>query len=114
VKGPHPGDGAVPLSWLDLVCTRARWPPLVVALGRTGHGPARHSNTREARDVRWGTRIKLTWPRPGVKYQVRKSPTPAAQYGRKYAESKLFVGSELAAVAWLDPSIITKSQKLYI
>ena len=45
--------------------------------------------------------------------QVRKSPTPAAQYVAKYAETN-YLWDELAAVAWLDPSIITKSQKLYI
>jgi inosine-uridine nucleoside N-ribohydrolase len=45
--------------------------------------------------------------------QVRKSPTPAAQYVAKYAEAN-YLWDELAAVAWLDPSIITKSQKLYI
>ena len=45
--------------------------------------------------------------------QVRKSPTPAAQYVAKYAEAN-YLWDELAAVAWLDPSIITKSKKLYI
>jgi inosine-uridine nucleoside N-ribohydrolase len=45
--------------------------------------------------------------------QVRKSPTPAAQYVTKYAEAN-YLWDELAAVAWLDPSIITKSGKLYI
>ena len=45
--------------------------------------------------------------------QVRKSPTPAAQYVAKYAEAN-YLWDELAAVAWLDPSIITKWKKLYI
>jgi len=45
--------------------------------------------------------------------QVRKSPTPAAQYVAKYAEAN-YLWDELAAVAWLDPSIITKSRKLYL
>jgi purine nucleosidase len=45
--------------------------------------------------------------------QVRKSPTPAAQYIAKYAEPN-YLWDELAAVAWLDPSIITKWRKLYI
>jgi len=45
--------------------------------------------------------------------EVRKSPTPAAQYVAKYAEAN-YLWDELAAVAWLDPSIITKSQNLYI
>ncbi|HXJ07495.1 MAG TPA: nucleoside hydrolase [Candidatus Acidoferrum sp.] len=45
--------------------------------------------------------------------QVAKSPTPAAQYVAKYAESN-YLWDELAAVAWLDPSVITKWQKLYV
>jgi purine nucleosidase len=45
--------------------------------------------------------------------QVAKSTTPAAQYVAKYAEAN-YLWDELAAVAWLDPSIITKWQKLYI
>lgn len=45
--------------------------------------------------------------------QVAKSSTPAAQYVAKYAEAN-FLWDELAGVAWLDPSIITKWQKLYI
>src|SRR6202790_3149802 len=45
--------------------------------------------------------------------QVRKSPTPAAQYVAKYAEPN-YLWDELAAVAWLDPSLITKWRKLYI
>jgi len=45
--------------------------------------------------------------------QIRKSPTPAAQYVAKYASAN-FLWDELAAVAWLDPSIITKWKKLYM
>jgi len=45
--------------------------------------------------------------------QVRKSAEPAAQYVAKYAESG-YLWDELAAVAWLDPSIITKWRKLYM
>jgi purine nucleosidase len=45
--------------------------------------------------------------------QVRKSLTPAAQYVAKYAEPNI-LWDELAAVAWLDPSIITKWKKLYV
>jgi len=45
--------------------------------------------------------------------QIAKSPNPAAKYVAKYAEANI-LWDELAAVAWLDPSIITKSQKLYI
>ena len=45
--------------------------------------------------------------------QIAQSTTPAAQYVAKYAQSN-YLWDELAAVAWLDPSIITKSQKLYV
>jgi purine nucleosidase len=45
--------------------------------------------------------------------QIRKSTTPAAQYVAKYAEAN-YLWDELAAVAWLDPSIITKWKKLYM
>ena len=45
--------------------------------------------------------------------QNRKSPTPAAQYVARYAEPNI-LWDELAAVAWLDPAIITKWKKLYM
>ncbi|HYL64982.1 MAG TPA: nucleoside hydrolase [Candidatus Methylomirabilis sp.] len=45
--------------------------------------------------------------------EIARSKTPAAQYVAKYAEAN-FLWDELAAVAWLDPSIITKWQKLYV
>jgi purine nucleosidase len=45
--------------------------------------------------------------------QILKSPTPAAQYVAKYAEAN-YLWDELAAVAWLDPTIITKWKKLYV
>jgi purine nucleosidase len=44
--------------------------------------------------------------------QVRESPEPAAQYVAKYAQAN-YLWDELAAVAWLDPSIITKWRKVY-
>jgi inosine-uridine nucleoside N-ribohydrolase len=45
--------------------------------------------------------------------QVAKSNTPAAQYVAKYAEAN-YLWDELAAAAWLDPTIITKWQKIYM
>lgn len=45
--------------------------------------------------------------------QIAKATTPAAQYVSKYAQPD-YLWDELAAAAWLDPSIITKWQKLYI
>jgi inosine-uridine nucleoside N-ribohydrolase len=45
--------------------------------------------------------------------QIRKSSTPGAQYIAKYAEAN-YLWDELAAVAWLDPTLITKWKKLYV
>ena len=45
--------------------------------------------------------------------QIAASGTPAAQYVAKYAEPNI-LWDELAATAWLDPSIITKWKKLYV
>jgi purine nucleosidase len=45
--------------------------------------------------------------------EVAKSQALGAQYVVKYAEAN-YLWDELAAVAWLDPSFITKWQKLYI
>jgi len=45
--------------------------------------------------------------------EIAKSSNPAAQYLAKYADEE-FRWDELAAAAWLDPSIITKQAKLYM
>ena len=45
--------------------------------------------------------------------EVRRSPTAAAQYVAKYAKAG-YLWDELAAVAWLDPTFITKWRKLYM
>lgn len=45
--------------------------------------------------------------------QIANGTAPAAQYVAKYATPG-YLWDELAAVAWLDPSLITKWQKLYI
>ena len=45
--------------------------------------------------------------------KIAAAPYPAAQYTAKYAEAN-YLWDELAAVAWLDPSIITKSHKAYL
>jgi purine nucleosidase len=45
--------------------------------------------------------------------QIRKGTTPAAQYVAKYSEPNI-LWDELAAIAWLDPGIITKWKKLYM
>jgi len=45
--------------------------------------------------------------------QVAKAGTPAARYVGKWADEE-FLWDELAAAAWLDPSIITHEEKLYM
>jgi inosine-uridine nucleoside N-ribohydrolase len=45
--------------------------------------------------------------------EIAKATTPSAQYVAKYAENS-YLWDELAAVAWLAPSIITRTTKLYM
>jgi purine nucleosidase len=45
--------------------------------------------------------------------RIRAGKSAAAQYTAKYAQTN-FLWDELAAAAWLDPSIITKWTKLYV
>ena len=45
--------------------------------------------------------------------QIAKAGTPAAQYIGKWADEE-FLWDELAALAWLDPSLITKEEKVYM
>jgi len=45
--------------------------------------------------------------------QIGKSSTPAAQYIAKFADEE-YLWDELAAAAWLDPSLITREVQLYM
>jgi purine nucleosidase len=45
--------------------------------------------------------------------EIAKGTGPSAKYVAKYARES-FLWDELAAVAWLDPSIITRSTKMYM
>jgi len=45
--------------------------------------------------------------------QLAKIARPSAQYATKYAEAG-YLWDELAAVSWLDPSLITKWERLYV
>ncbi|MBZ5655622.1 MAG: nucleoside hydrolase [Acidobacteriia bacterium] len=45
--------------------------------------------------------------------QIAKAGTPAAQYIGKWADEE-FLWDELAAAAWMDPSIITKEESVYM
>jgi purine nucleosidase len=54
-----------------------------------------------------------TWLKKAMIAEIAKSLNPAAQYLAKYADEE-FRWDELAAAAWLDPSIITKERQLYM
>jgi inosine-uridine nucleoside N-ribohydrolase len=45
---------------------------------------------------------------------ISKSSSPAAQYIAKYAKERYYLWDELAACAWLDPTIITKVRQVYM
>jgi inosine-uridine nucleoside N-ribohydrolase len=45
--------------------------------------------------------------------EIAKSKNPAAQYIAKYADEE-YRWDELAAAAWLDPSIITKESRYFM
>jgi purine nucleosidase len=45
---------------------------------------------------------------------ISKSSNPAAQYIAKYSQERYYLWDELAACAWLDPSIITRRDDLYM
>ena len=51
---------------------------------------------------------------PQMVAEIAKSPQPAAQYIAKYSHDFYYMWDELAAAAWLDPSLITKQIPLYI
>src|SRR3984885_6735118 len=46
--------------------------------------------------------------------EIAKSPNPAARYIAKYSQERYYLWDELAACAWLDPGIITKTRALYM
>jgi purine nucleosidase len=82
--------------WMDPEATRmvlhAKWPRVVVTTV----------------DISVKTRFDKE-----MMEQIKKGTTPAAQYVAKYSEPNI-LWDELAAIAWLDPSIITKWKKLYM
>jgi inosine-uridine nucleoside N-ribohydrolase len=45
---------------------------------------------------------------------ISKSPNPAARYIASYSQDRYYLWDELAACAWLDPSIITKARDVYM
>lgn len=46
--------------------------------------------------------------------QIAKSPHPAARYIASYSAERYYLWDEIAACAWLDPSIITRRRELYM
>jgi purine nucleosidase len=45
---------------------------------------------------------------------IAKSPAPAARYIAAWSQDRYYMWDELAACAWLDPSIITREKQLYM
>lgn len=45
---------------------------------------------------------------------VAKSNTPAARYVARWSQARSYMWDELAACAWIDPSIITKESSVYM
>lgn len=45
---------------------------------------------------------------------ISRSSSPAAQYIAKFARERYYLWDELAACAWLDPSVITKIREVYM
>ena len=46
--------------------------------------------------------------------QIATSHQPAAQYLARYTDEFYYMWDELAACAWIDPSVITKEEMLYV
>jgi inosine-uridine nucleoside N-ribohydrolase len=46
--------------------------------------------------------------------QISTSPSPAAQYIASFSQDRLYMWDEVAAAAWLNPSIITAERRLYL
>lgn len=46
--------------------------------------------------------------------QIARSTSPAAQYIAKFSKERYYQWDELAACAWLDPSLIRKTQDVYL
>jgi inosine-uridine nucleoside N-ribohydrolase len=46
--------------------------------------------------------------------EIAKSPNPAARYVARWSQDRYYLWDELAACAWLDPSIITQERVLFM
>ncbi|MGA2047403.1 MAG: nucleoside hydrolase [Terracidiphilus sp.] len=47
-------------------------------------------------------------------YAIEKAKTPAAQYIAAWSQDRYYLWDELAACAWLDPTLITKEKVVYM
>jgi inosine-uridine nucleoside N-ribohydrolase len=46
--------------------------------------------------------------------EISKSPNPAARYIAAWSQDRYYLWDELAACAWLDPTIITREKQTYM
>jgi len=46
--------------------------------------------------------------------EISKSPRPAARYIAAWSQDRYYMWDELAACAWLDPTLITREKQLYL
>jgi inosine-uridine nucleoside N-ribohydrolase len=46
--------------------------------------------------------------------EIAKSPNPGARYIAAWSQDRYYLWDELAACAWLDPSIITREKQVYM
>jgi inosine-uridine nucleoside N-ribohydrolase len=46
--------------------------------------------------------------------EIAKADSPAARYIARYSEDRYYMWDELAALAWLDPTLITKSREYFM
>jgi inosine-uridine nucleoside N-ribohydrolase len=82
------------------------WDPEAVHMTLTA--PGWHKITITTVDISIKTRMTKA-----MIAQIAKSPNAAAQYLGKYADEE-YRWDELAAAAWVDPSIITKQEQVYM
>ena len=82
------------------------WDPEAVHITLTA--PGWHKITVTTVDIS----VKTHMTKPMIA-EIAQSPNAAAQYIAKYGDEE-YMWDELAAAAWLDPSIITKQSQLYM
>ena len=71
-----------------------------------------HAHWAKITDTPVDISIKTRFTKAMIR-QIALTDTPVAQYLAKYANEE-YMWDELSVVAWLDPSIITRTEKLYL